>query len=400
MSRSNAELTAIIAIADGTLQETEERLHDFDLNSVAWHLMREIAERTIHLDSPEERAAVQIELIGSEGERHNFSLTVGPGEPAIEEGGTQGAVVHISQDFAEMLRAVYGTGFARHDSTRKVWILDEPGPLSDDPDDPWRVKVRTATFAAGQVLKAMSPEEVDLGALARRFGSDKWGIHFYTPHYERHFEEYRDQRINLLEIGIGGYEHPYRGGESLRMWRAYFRRSLVYGLDLHEKSLVDWQRVVAIQGDQSDSQALAAIAAEIGPLDIVIDDGSHVSDHVLTSFMALFPLLTSNGIYVIEDLQTAYWPRWNGGRSDLDDPLTTTGFLKTLIDALHHQDRLTSSLDMSRDIEHQVRAIHLYHNIVFIEKGINAEQSAPSWIRKDPAPISAASGDAFPEADA
>jgi len=283
-----------------------------------------------------------------------------------------------------MLRAIYGTRFARHDATREVWLRNEPGPRTDGPEDPWHAKARAATVAAGQVLSAISLEDVNLGALARRLGTDKWGVHFYTPHYERHFSEYRDQRVNVLEIGVGGYAHPSRGGESLRMWKAYFHRGLIYGLDLHDKSALDRPRIETIQGDQSDAQMLSAIAAEIGPLDIVIDDGSHLSDHVLTSFAALFPSMASGGVYVIEDLQTAYWPGWNGGRSSHDDPQTTTGFLKTLIDALHHQDRITASSPIPPNIQHEIRGIHLYHNIVFIEKGLNTEQGAPSWIRRDP----------------
>lgn len=379
----NVELSAIIEIADSTQRETRERLGDFDLTSIARHAMQEIAERATHFDSPTEKTAVQLELIAPKGERHAFLLTVGQGEPIARLGRLEGAPVRISQDFGEMLRAIYGTRFARHDATREVWLRNEPGPGTDGPEDPWHAKARAATVAAGQVLSAISPEEVNLGALARRLGTDKWGVHFYTPHYERHFSEYRDQRVNVLEIGVGGYAHPSQGGESLRMWKAYFHRGLIYGLDLHDKSALDRPRIETIQGDQSDAQLLSAIAAEIGPLDIVIDDGSHLSDHVLTSFAALFPSVASGGVYVIEDLQTAYWPGWNGGRSSHDDPRTTTGFLKTLIDALHHQDRITASSPMPPDIEHEIRGIHLYHNIVFIEKGINTEQGAPSWIRRD-----------------
>lgn len=379
----NQELSAIIEIADSPEHETRERLRDLNSASIARHVMQEIAERAAHFDSPDEKTAVQVELTAPDGKRHPFLLTLGPGDPIAQPGRLETAPVRISQDFAEMLRAIYGTRFARHDATREVWIRNEPGPRTGDPEDPWHAEVRAATIAAGQVLSAISLEDLNLGTLARRLGTDKWGFHFYTPHYERHFSEYRDQRVNVLEIGVGGYEHPGRGGESLRMWKAYFHRGMIFGLDLHDKSALNRPRIETIQGDQGDTQMLSAMATEIGPLNIVIDDGSHLSDHILASFAALFPSLASGGVYVIEDLQTAYWPAWNGERNSHNDPQTTTGFLKTLIDALHHQDRMTTSSCMPRDIEHQIRAIHLYHNIVFIEKGLNAEQGAPSWIRRD-----------------
>jgi demethylmacrocin O-methyltransferase len=401
MRRPNAEVAAVIAITDGTVQETRERLDEMDRAATARRLAQEIAERTTNFKSPELITRVQVELIVSEKERHPFVLTVGAGETVIETGRLDGAPVYISQDFAEMLRDVYGASAVRSDSTRKVWILDEPGPASDDPKDPWRERSRAATIAAGQVLEAISGQEENLGALARRLGTDKWGLHFYTPHYETHFSAYRDQRIILLEIGVGGYESPHRGGESLRMWREYFRRGLIYGLDLHDKSSLDRPRMETVRGDQSDPHTLAAMVTEIGPLDIVIDDGSHLSDHVLTSFTEIFPHLNSGGIYVIEDLQTAYWPDWNGERNDLNDPQITTGFLKTLFDGLHHQDRMSTPATALTEIERQIRAIHLYHNIAFIEKGLNAEQGAPSWIRGD-ATAAPARGGAFstnPSAD-
>ena len=50
----NAELSAIIEIADSTQCETRERLRDFDLNSIARYAMQEIAERATHFDSPAE----------------------------------------------------------------------------------------------------------------------------------------------------------------------------------------------------------------------------------------------------------------------------------------------------------------------------------------------------------
>lgn len=388
MRRPNAEVAAVIAIADGTAQETRERLDAVDRVEIVRHLAREVAERTANFESPELTVRVQLELFAADEERHSFILTVGAGETEVEADRLDEAPVRISQDFAEMLRDIYGAGVVRSDSTRKVWILDEPGPASNKAKDPWRERARAATVAAGQVLGAISGREANLGALARRLGTDKWGLHFYTPHYETHFSAFRDQRISLLEIGVGGYESPHRGGESLRMWREYFRRGLIFGLDLHDKSSLDRPRMETVRGDQSDPETLASIVAEIGPLDIVIDDGSHLSDHVLTSFIEFFPRLNSGGIYVIEDLQTAYWPDWNGKRDDLNDPRTTTGFLKTLLDGLHHQDRMTTPVEPT-EIERQICAIHLYHNIAFIEKGLNAEQGAPSWIRGDATAASA-----------
>ena len=49
--------------------------------------------------------------------------------------------------------------------------------------------------------------------LAIQHQTDKWSSHYYTPHYEHHFKHLRDEPVNLLEIGVGGYQDPNAGGK-------------------------------------------------------------------------------------------------------------------------------------------------------------------------------------------
>src|SRR5690349_238611 len=75
-----------------------------------------------------------------------------------------------------------------------------------------------------------------LTELAVEHGTDKWGRHRYTPHYEFHLSHLRDESFTLLEIGIGGYQSKRAGGASLRMWKEYFRHAQILGLDIEDKS--------------------------------------------------------------------------------------------------------------------------------------------------------------------
>src|SRR5689334_12233699 len=68
----------------------------------------------------------------------------------------------------------------------------------------------------------------NLNKLAIIYGTDKWGGHFYTQHYETHFRSFRNKKIKLLEIGVGGYKSPIKGGESLYMWKKYFPLAKIY----------------------------------------------------------------------------------------------------------------------------------------------------------------------------
>ena len=153
----------------------------------------------------------------------------------------------------------------------------------------------------------------NLVGLGRLFNSDKATFHSYVKHYQSHFDSIRNLRLNILEIGIGGYQDSLNGGESLRMWKSFFPRSRIYGIDIHDKAIHDEPRIKTFKGSQADESFLRDVVSKIGDIDIIIDDGSHVNEHVVKSFSVLFPLLKDGGIYAIEDLQTAYWDESFGG---------------------------------------------------------------------------------------
>ena len=131
----------------------------------------------------------------------------------------------------------------------------------------------------------------------------------------------------MLEIGVG------QGG-SLDLWRSYFGPSAVlYGIDIDPECLerVSPPNHVRI-GSQADGDFLMRVVAEMGPPNIVLDDGSHLGAHQIESFRVLFPLLQEGGVYVIEDLHTSYWDAYQGGKGTAR---TGIGLLKALIDDQH-----------------------------------------------------------------
>jgi hypothetical protein len=246
------------------------------------------------------------------------------------------------------------------------------------------------TGAATPPPQPLSPAEqrrrrlqaMDLTELAQEFRTDKWGRHFYTPHYQRHLEHLRGERFTLLEIGIGGYAREKQGGRSLRMWKHFFPRAQVVGLDIEDKSFVEAPRIKAYQGSQVDPEVLERIVAENGRPQVVIDDGSHRPEHIRETFRLLFPLLADDGIYAIEDTQTSYWPKW-GGSEDRQDPTTTMAMVKDLLDGLNYEEFLDADYEPSYSDRHVV-AVHAYHNLIFIEKGLNNEGGGPGAGRKKP----------------
>jgi len=208
----------------------------------------------------------------------------------------------------------------------------------------------------------------NLKALAMVNGTDKWTSHQYINPYLLHFAPIRKRRLNILEIGIGGYERPESGGGSLRMWRTYFPNSRIFGIDITDKSPHDEKRIKTFRGSQDDETFLAKVLDQTGPLDIVIDDGSHQCSHVIKTFNFLFSRMSETGCYVVEDTQTSYWPSFGGSNQDLDRPDTTMGYFKSLVDGVNYADR--SDHEPSYFDTH-ISAFHFYHNMIFIEKQVN-----------------------------
>jgi len=199
-----------------------------------------------------------------------------------------------------------------------------------------------------------------LSQLADKYKTDKglWH-HSYTPIYHSYFEKLRNDNLTLLEIGIGGYEYPDKGGESLRMWADYFPNAKIVGIDIHEKTIPLPDNVMIAKGSQIDMLFLSDIIQSIGNPDIIIDDGSHINEHIIQSFRWLFPNLKSGGVYVVEDTETSYWEDYGDGIPP--NLPTTMNYFKKLADTLN-----SPIFPLLNDFN--IKSIHFYKGLIFIFK--------------------------------
>jgi demethylmacrocin O-methyltransferase len=212
-----------------------------------------------------------------------------------------------------------------------------------------------------------------LKSLATVYMTDKWNFHYYAQHYEDLLRRSRRKRLNILEIGVGGYDDPRRGGGSLRMWNAYFPKGKIYGIDIYDKSPHDRRRIKTFRGSQTDPLFLDKVVREIGPIDIIVDDGSHRNDHILFTFQHLFSHLADDGIYAIEDTQTSYWPEFGGDAVNRNEVNTSMGYFKSLLDGLNWEEfRDTHSPTY---LDQNVKSVAFYHNLIIVRKGVNREGS-------------------------
>ena len=203
--------------------------------------------------------------------------------------------------------------------------------------------------------------------LALKYGTDKRG-HGYLRLYDQLFRPIRNKKLRILEIGVGGFDSTDKGGSSLRMWKEYFKNSHIYSIDIHDKSKLEEKRIKIFKGSQNDPGFLTDIEKQIGPIDIIIDDGSHVSKHIKTSFNTLFPLIKQGGMYIIEDTHTSYLPQFGGGYKNLNDNSTSMGYFKELIDGLNYEyipKRIPSFFDQN------IISISFYSKMIVIRRGKN-----------------------------
>lgn len=163
----------------------------------------------------------------------------------------------------------------------------------------------------------------------RRTGRAIFKWRHYLPVYDQVLTPYVGRPLTLVEIGVAN-------GGSIDLWREFLGKQIrIIGVDNNPECLeLEAPGVEIMIGSQADPDFLAQVAERAGPIDIVIDDGSHICSHQITAMGALFPHVRDGGLYVCEDLHTSYWREFEGG---LKTPGSFIEFTKDLIDRVHHR---------------------------------------------------------------
>jgi len=163
--------------------------------------------------------------------------------------------------------------------------------------------------------------------LFNRYNCDKGSKHNYERVYEQFFEPLKDKEINILEVGI-------YYGRSLQVWKEYFPKAQIYGIDTFQR--IQPNEIQALSEDNihwttCDSTSLnctSIVSNAFGQdtkFDIIIDDGLHQPKAQAQTLKNLWPLLKPDGSYFVEDV----WPwdimtfeertydQWLAGQNDI-----------------------------------------------------------------------------------
>lgn len=154
----------------------------------------------------------------------------------------------------------------------------------------------------------------ELHQLGLKYGTDKATFHGYCDFYQEHLPT----KINsLLEIGV-------MDGASLRMWRDYYPDAEIYGVENDDSRAISAKvnGAAVLYGDATDAEFVRRVIKPLGPFDVIIDDGSHMTLDQQVSMNLLWRSVARGGVYVVEDLHTSFMSNY------VNTSVSTVGMLQ------------------------------------------------------------------------
>jgi hypothetical protein len=207
----------------------------------------------------------------------------------------------------------------------------------------------------------------------------KWRHYFEI--YERYLGKFVGTDVRYLEIGV-------QMGGSLHLMRRYLgEQATIIGVDVNPNCAILAREGLEVHiGSGDDAQFLGHLARERGPFDVIIDDGGHVPDQQLVSFLTLFPSLKEGGIYLVEDLHASFWQEFQNSRYGINFYDFAKGLVEKLsyyhIDHRFHEefkkpyDQRVHPQKADNFAANEIFGVHFYDSIVVIEKRRRQEPSS------------------------
>lgn len=139
--------------------------------------------------------------------------------------------------------------------------------------------------------------------------TDRGGWRGYDRVYTKYFVPLREEKLNILEIGI-------KEGYGIYAWQKYFKNATLYGLD------IDWKPGIITQRNILKNKHKLFQKARLYNLDstkednwihfygkefdIIIDDGDHHPYSQIETFKHGWKYLKAGGLFFIEDVGHRY----------------------------------------------------------------------------------------------
>ena len=107
--------------------------------------------------------------------------------------------------------------------------------------------------------------------------------------------------MTFVEVGV-------LGGGSLHMWRNYFGpKARIIGVDLNSGAK-KWEKdgFEIYIGNQSDPKFWEKFFKDVGPVDVLLDDGGHTYLQQINTCLSVVNHVSDQGLIVVEDAHTSF----------------------------------------------------------------------------------------------
>ena len=187
------------------------------------------------------------------------------------------------------------------------------------------------------------PKPLTLYSLIDNDRTDKNTVHSYLKVYTDLFCSRKNAK-NVLEVGIAC-------GGSIKLWHDYFTNATVYGLDIRHSSQV-WDELKTLSRVKLLT-SINAYDADTFPFsekkfDIIIDDGSHKMEDMISFIKLYSECIADGGILIIEDIPSIYWI--DVLKQNVPDVLKPYVKVYNLIDTKNRFDDMLFTIDLSMKV--------------------------------------------------
>jgi hypothetical protein len=185
--------------------------------------------------------------------------------------------------------------------------------------------------------------------LSSHLHSNKHSTYFSV--YDDLLSAYVGGQVTLVEVGV------WHGG-SLFMWREILGpQARIIGIDINPNAkTLEQEGFEIFIGDQADQGFWDDFFKEVGPVDVVVDDGGHRFEQQIVTTLACLPHINDGGVLIVEDTHSNYLPEF-GGPSDH----SFMAFAKDMIDGINFR---FSEIVAHREAEQVVHSMSFHESIV------------------------------------
>lgn len=164
------------------------------------------------------------------------------------------------------------------------------------------------------LLKYKTSIHTDLSEIMKGNGSDKSTKHNYTKLYSMLFDKFKNQNINIFELGIGTNNENIewnmgvngRPGASLYSWKEYFPNSNIYSADIDNTILINNDYIESFYCNQLEVTSIETLwnnkIFREKFFEIIILDGYHSFDANMLFLRNSIHKLQIGGYLVVEDI--------------------------------------------------------------------------------------------------